>query len=39
MKKSKNDTYEVGRDLKTGRFIPVKTAKKRKTAVIEKRKR
>jgi hypothetical protein len=29
-------TYQVGRDAKTGRFIPVKEAQRRKkTAVVE----
>ena len=32
----KGGTYKVGRDAKTGRFIPVKTARRRKaTAVVE----
>jgi hypothetical protein len=31
-----NITYKVGRDSKTGRFIPVKVAEKRKsTATVE----
>jgi hypothetical protein len=30
------ETYRVGRDAKTGRFIPVKEAQRRKkTAVVE----
>ena len=30
------ETFQVGRDVKTGRFIPVKEAKRRtKTAVVE----
>lgn len=33
-------TYKVGRDAKTGQFIPVKTAERRKaTAVVETMKR
>ena len=36
MSKSKQSTYKVGRDAKTGQFIPVKQAEKRKsTAVVE----
>lgn len=32
----KGGAYKVGRDAKTGRFIPVKTAQRRKaTAVVE----
>ena len=32
----KSKTFQVGRDAKTGRFIPVKDAKRRKkTAVVE----
>ena len=34
--KSESKTYQVGRDAKTGRFIPVKEAQRRKkTAVVE----
>jgi hypothetical protein len=33
---SKSNTYKVGRDAKTGQFIPVKEAEKRKsTAIVE----
>jgi hypothetical protein len=40
MPKKKAKTYKVGRDARTGRFIPVKTAQKRKaTAVVETMKR
>lgn len=36
MAKKKGGTYKVGRDAKTGTFIPVKTAQRRKaTAVVE----
>ena len=38
-KKKKVTTYKVGRDAATGRFIPVKVAKKRKTAIVETVKR
>lgn len=32
----KSKTYKVGRDARTGQFIPVKTARRRKsTAVVE----
>ena len=32
----KTNTTKIGRDAKTGRFIPVKTAERRKaTAVVE----
>jgi len=32
----KQNSYKVGRDAKTGKFIPVKTAQRRKaTAVVE----
>ena len=35
-KKKKPNTFKVGRDAGTGRFIPVKVAKRRKkTAVVE----
>lgn len=35
-KKGKKGTVKIGRDAKTGEFIPVKTAKKRKaTATVE----
>ena len=34
MKQSKTVTIKVGRDAKTGRFIPVKAAKKRKTTTV-----
>ena len=34
--KPESKTYQVGRDAKTGRFIPVKEAQRRKkTAVVE----
>ena len=34
--KQESKTYQVGRDAKTGRFIPVKEAQRRKkTAVVE----
>ncbi len=34
--KKKSNTYKVGRDAKTGQFIPVKEAKKRpSTTVVE----
>ena len=34
--KHESETYQVGRDAKTGRFIPVKEAQRRKrTAVVE----
>jgi hypothetical protein len=34
--KKNSETFQVGRDAKTGRFIPVKEAKRRtKTAVVE----
>jgi hypothetical protein len=34
--KKNADTFQVGRDAKTGRFIPVKEAnRRRKTAVVE----
>ena len=34
--KKNAETFQVGRDAKTGRFIPVKEAKRRtKTAVVE----
>jgi hypothetical protein len=34
--KQESETYQVGRDAKTGRFIPVKEAQRRKkTAVVE----
>ena len=40
MAKKIGTTFKVGRDAKTGRFIPVKTAQKRKrTAVVETMKR
>jgi len=40
MPKKKPKTYQVGRDARTGRFIPVKTAQKRKaTAVVVTMKR
>ncbi len=36
MAEKKSTTYKVGRDAGTGRFIPVKVAKRRKkTAVVE----
>ena len=39
-KKRKTVTVKVGRDARTGRFIPVKTARRRKsTAVVETIKR
>ena len=34
--KRETETFQVGRDAKTGRFIPVKDAQRRKkTAVVE----
>lgn len=40
MTKKKSGTYEVGRDAGSGKFIPVKEAKRRKkTAVVERMKR
>jgi hypothetical protein len=34
--KHESETFQVGRDAKTGRFIPVKEAQRRKrTAVVE----
>jgi hypothetical protein len=34
--KQESKTFQVGRDAKTGRFIPVKEAQRRKkTAVVE----
>ena len=34
--KHETETFQVGRDAKTGRFIPVKEAQRRKkTAVVE----
>jgi hypothetical protein len=34
--RQKSETFQVGRDAKTGRFIPVKEAQRRKkTAVVE----
>ena len=34
--KQESKTFQVGRDAKTGRFIPVKEARRRKkTAVVE----
>ena len=34
--KQESKTFQVGRDTKTGRFIPVKEAQRRKkTAVVE----
>ena len=34
--KQESETFQVGRDAKTGRFIPVKDAQRRKkTAVVE----
>ena len=34
--KRETETFQVGRDAKTGRFIPVKEAQRRKkTAVVE----
>ena len=34
--KHASETFQVGRDAKTGRFIPVKEAQRRKrTAVVE----
>jgi hypothetical protein len=34
--RQESKTFEVGRDAKTGRFIPVKEARRRKkTAVVE----
>jgi hypothetical protein len=36
MSKKTNSSYKVGRDAKTGRFIPVSEAQRRKnTAVVE----
>ncbi len=36
MKKSKTVTTKIGRDARTGRFIPVKEAQRRKaTTVVE----
>jgi len=36
MAKKKTISFKVGRDAKTGRFIPVKEARRRKkTAVVE----
>ena len=36
MANKKSKTYKVGRDAKTGKFIPVETAKRRKsTAIVE----
>lgn len=38
--KKSGSTFKVGRDARTGKFIPVKTAQKRKsTAVVETMKR
>lgn len=35
-KGGKTKTFKVGRDAKTGKFIPVKVAKRRKkTAIVE----
>ncbi len=40
MARKKSTTTKVGRDARTGRFIPVKEAKRRKsTAVVETIKR
>jgi hypothetical protein len=34
--RQESETFQVGRDAKTGRFIPVKEAQRRKkTAVVE----
>jgi hypothetical protein len=34
--RQESETFQVGRDAKTGRFIPVKDAQRRKkTAVVE----
>jgi len=40
VKQSKTVTFRVGRDAKTGKFLPVKVAQRRKaTAVVETIKR
>lgn len=37
MAKKKGKTYQRGRDAGTGKFVPVKTAKRRKkTAIVER---
>jgi len=36
MASKKNDTYKIGRDAKSGEFIPLKEAERRpKTTVVE----